>query len=116
MIYKILLGFTVVLLGISLYFSYETKRQSDQTINRYKKQIQDEFNAKYIVLEKQLLTSKMERDSLAARSDSLDLYSKDLARKIESTETELKSVRGKYKNLTSSERAKQMTDEYERSK
>ncbi len=116
MIYKILLGFAVVLLGISLYFSYEAKREKDQEINRFKKQIQDEFNEKYLNLERELHTSEMVRHNLAHRSDSLDLYSKDLVRQIDQTNTELKSVKGKYKNLTSSERAKQMTDEYERSK
>lgn len=114
MIYKILLGFTVVLLGISLYSAYEIKTSKDKEIELYKTQLQKDFKEKYLSIERELKSSELVRHTLVTRCDSFDLVNKTLSERITAGKKELSNIKGKFTNLTSQQKADKMIEEYEK--
>ncbi len=110
MLYKVLSGILLVLLVANLVFTSSFKKERDL----YKNKVQNDFNTKYLLLEKKLQISESTRRGLDNRIDSLNLSIQTLTESNLTLDRELTKVKGKYKDRTPSELEKLMVEVYEK--
>jgi competence protein ComGC len=95
---KIIIAILILLLGVSLFFNSENlteKKTSKILENEYKQQIK--------LLQQQLQSTKLERDSLNNHINNLNIYNQDLILLTEKKDLEIKKIKGKYNSHSSKE-------------
>lgn len=75
----------------------------------YKNQVENDFNSKYLKLEHQLKTSEQQRLALTDSIISINRDNEVIQHHSDSIEIELKRVKGRYRNMSSSDKAKELT-------
>lgn len=105
----ILLRVAFALVAILAAGTFLFKSNLERSNALYKKQIENDFKNKYKQLEIQLQASERERLVLIDSFNARSLYIQTLLVKNQEYEKELKNIKGRYKKLTSSEKALELT-------
>lgn len=102
-------GALVVVFGLFAAYCYITKESVKEESELYKNKIENDYKLKLKELQLQLERSRRERMVLIDSFNRRSVYIETLISDVDSLEKELKSVKGRYKKLTSSEKANELT-------
>jgi peptidoglycan hydrolase CwlO-like protein len=89
----------VAVIVLLIIFNTNSRNYYEGALETLKQEYKDEYNA----YEQQLHLTRMERDSLVFRFDSLNFHLQNVRGELSKTEEELKSVKGKYDKHTPTE-------------
>lgn len=99
----------LIAFGLLLIYVMVSRNRLKEENELYKNKIENDYKLKLKELQLQLERSRRERMVLIDSFNRRSVYIETLVSDVDSLEKELKSVKGRYKKLTSSEKANELT-------
>jgi hypothetical protein len=103
--WKLSLGATIICLLYALFAGNNYRKENKDLKN----QIENDFKSRITNLEQQLKTSEQQRLAANDTINNLSLHNKVLHNSVDSINQEIAKIKGRYKNLSSSDKAKELT-------
>lgn len=104
----IIAGALVILFGLFAAYMYVSNDNLKEENELYKNKIENDYKIKLKQYEFELERSRRERMVLIDSFNNRSIYIETLIRSLDQQKEELKAIKGKYKKLTSSEKANEL--------